>query len=248
MFYFTNYIFFQFIVFTCTVCYYFFKLSAASKKKPKMYYQDPNLFSSLLLLNLSLMCLTLLSQPTVSLPCKLSMTTYNLGSSLHLLVALSFFIYLFINLFRASQFSAQRGSLFLFFVISMLFVFFYFAFSFTTHFELLCIFEYTNALIILYILVSVPTLKPSSDLFKFNIGANFRFMSSYFFLPALLNYFFLLFLVSILLFYFYFNFLIDNELVMTMQSLNFLPRSNHFFTSFLLFFTLLKLGVAPLHF
>jgi magnesium-transporting ATPase (P-type) len=120
-------------------------------------------------------------------------------------------------------------------------------FSFTNHFELFCLFEYLNSLLVLYILVSVPTVKPSLNLLKTPQGYNTKFMSSYFFLPALLNYFFLLFLISVCLFYIYLYFISDTFFLISFNDLKFLQGSS-FFSLFLLLFLIFKLGVAPLHF
>ena len=135
----------------------------------------------------------------------------------------------------------------MFIILFLFFFFFAFFFSITNHFELICIFEYLNALLVLYILISTPTIKPNIDAFKSSIGKNTKYLTSYFFLPALINYFFLIFIISIFLFYFYIYLLVDLSFTSNFAVLSISLKNPIFFTFFLIFL-IFKLGIAPLHF
>lgn len=154
---------------------------------------------------------------------------------------------LFLELLNSSHFKAQLSSLLLFVFLVFFLFFFCFFFTLTNHFELMCIFEYTNALLVLYILLTTPSLKPSLELFKSSLGKNTKFLTSYFFLPALLNYFFLLFIISIFLFYFYIYLIVDLSFTMSFATIAVSNRPT-VFTTFFLTFLIFKLGIAPLHF
>jgi hypothetical protein len=84
-------------------------------------------------------------------------------------------------------------------------------------------------------------------LFRAPVSYNVKFLSSYFFIPAILNYFFLLFIISICLFFFYLYFLSDVLFQMSFSGLALVPVKSGF-SFFLFLFLLLKLGIAPFHF
>lgn len=247
LFYFLNIFFFQFLLYLCLTIYFFFKLSAESRKEPKLFNQDTSFFFSIFMLLFTFFFFysSLLSNGQESSLISLSLA--KALAALPLFFLFFIFTFLFLSLLNISAFKAQLSSLFLF-IFNITFLFFFFMlFSFTNHFELFCLFEYLNSLLVLFILISVPTLKPTLNLLKTPQGYNTKFMSSYFFLPALLNYFFLLFLISICLFYIYLYFLSDLLFLISFNDLKFF-QGQTFFATFLLLFLVFKLGVAPLHF
>lgn len=247
MFYFLNIFFFQFILYICIAAYFFFKISSESRKEPKLFSQGSSFFFHFL----SLFFVFFFFYSSLRLSGQeSSLTSLSLTkavAALPLFFLFFLFTFFFLSLLNVSAFKAQLSSLFLFIFNGFFIFFFFMLFSFTNHFELFCLFEYLNSLLVLYILVSVPTVKPSLNLLKTPQGYNTKFMSSYFFLPALLNYFFLLFLISVCLFYVYLYFISDTFFLISFNDLKFLQRTS-FFSLFLLLFLIFKLGVAPLHF
>ena len=247
LFYFLNFSLLQLVLYLFTIVYFFFKLSAGSKGTPSLSEQSPGFFPFLVFFLLTYSFLSLSAIPGLNEHLFTSLSLQRAMAATTSFYLLFFFFFLFISLFKYSSFLSQLSSLFLFLFMLLLTVFFVCIFSFTNHFELLCVFEYLNALIVLYILVSVPTLKPSVHLFRAPLSHNVRFLSSYFFIPAILNYFFLLFIVSICLFFFYLYFLSDLLFQMSFSGLGLVPVKTGF-SLFLFLFLLLKLGVAPFHF
>ena len=229
------------------LAYFFFKISSQGRKQPKLSSQGGRLFYKQTALLVAFLFLSLSYQPAIGVD---SLTSSSVDVALAhapLIIVFSGFVILFLELLSSSHFKAQLSSLLLF-VFLVFFVFFFcFFFTVTNHFELLCIFEYTNALLVLYILITTPSLKPNLDLFKSSLGKNTKFLTSYFFLPALLNYFFLLFIISIFLFYFYIYLIVDLSFSMGFTSMAISNKSS-VFTTFFLAFLLFKLGIAPLHF
>ena len=247
LFYFLNFSLLQLVLYLFTIAYFFFKLSAESRGTPSLSEQSPNFFPFLVFFLLFYSFLSFSAVPGLNAPLFTSLSLLRASAATTSFFLLFFFFFLFICLFKYSAFSSQLSSLFLFIFMLLLTVFFVCIFSFTNHFELLCVFEYLNALIVLYILVSVPTLRPGVHLFRTSFSYNVKFLSSYFFIPAILNYFFLLFIISICLFFFYLYFLSDVLFQMSFSGLALVPIKSGF-SFFFFFFLLLKLGIAPFHF
>ena len=227
--------------------YFFFKLSAQTHKQPKTYTPGDNFFYKVFLLFVVFLFFLFSSQHVLGLETLLSSSFELSLISINLIFFFFFLVIIFLELLRLSSFRNQLNSLLMFVFLFFFSFFFMLFFSIVNHFELLCIFEYINALLVLYILISTPTLKPTLDVFKSSLGKNTKFLTSYFFLPALINYFFLLFIISIFLFYFYVYVLMDLSFVSNFSDLAVSLKSP---TTFIFFFIFLvfKLGVAPLHF
>ena len=171
---------------------------------------------------------------------------------LHYLVFSKFFFFFFalftfllLNLDFNSK-SICEKNLFIVIFFAFFFVFFIIQFLLSNHFELLCLLEYLNALLVLFILNVLPSLKQGPVLFQLTASKNFRFLTSFFFLPALLNYFFLMFIVSILLFVIYLHVISELNFLYSFQQLAFLPNKTPLLVFFFLFL-LFKLGAAPAH-
>lgn len=229
------------------LAYFFFKLSSQGRKQPKLSAQSDSFFYKQTALLVVFLFLSLSYQPALGAE---HLTSSSLDAALvhaPLIIVFSGFILLFLELLKSSHFKAQLSSLLLFIFLVFFLFFFCFFFTLTNHFELMCIFEYTNALLVLYILITTPSLKPSVDLFKSSLGKNTKFLTSYFFLPALLNYFFLLFIISIFLFYFYIYLIVDLSFAVGFTATSISNKSS-IFTTFFLTFLIFKLGIAPLHF
>lgn len=245
--YFINFFFIQLLLYLSLVVYFFFKLSAGSSKDPKLHISGSGLFHKLLLLFIIFTLLLISQQPALGFDGLLSSAVDNSLASSTLIFFFAGSIVTLLELFKASAFKQQLNSLLFFVFIFLFFFFFLFFFTLTNHFELICIFEYTNALLILYILISTTSLKPTLDLFKSSLGKNTKYLTTYFFLPALLNYFFLIFIISIFLFYFYIYLLLDLSFTSSFAVTNIVLKTPKFFLFFLIFLVF-KLGVAPLHF
>lgn len=227
--------------------YFFFKLSAQGHKQPKTYSPGHNFFYKIFLLFTFFLLLLFSYQPVLGLETLLSSSFELSLISTDLVFFFFFLVILFMELLRISSFQAQLNSLLMFVFLFFFSFFFMFFFSVVNHFELLCIFEYINALLVLYILISTPSTKPTLETFKSSLGKNTKFLNSYFFLPALINYFFLLFIISIFLFYFYIYVLVDISFTSNFSALAVSIKSPTVFIFFFIFLVF-KLGVAPLHF
>mgnify|MGYP006871027568 CR=1 FL=1 len=247
MLYFTNFFFLQFLLYLSLVTYFFFKLSAQSANQPKLNTTAQNLFYNLFIIIILFLLFLYSFQPVLGLDTLLSSVFELSLVQINLIFFFAAFVFIFIELLRTSNFSQQLNSLLMFIILFLFFFFFAFFFSITNHFELICIFEYLNALLVLYILISTPTIKPNIDAFKSSIGKNTKYLTSYFFLPALINYFFLIFIISIFLFYFYIYLLVDLSFTSNFAVLSISLKNPIFFTFFLIFL-IFKLGIAPLHF
>ena len=227
--------------------YFFFKLSAGGSSSPKMHTPGGNLFYRILWLSISFILLLVSQQPALGSDSFLSSAIDGALANSTLIFFFAGTLVLFMELFKASAFKQQLGSLLLFVFVFLFLFFFTFFFTITNHFELICIFEYVNALLVLYILISTTCLKPTLDLFKSSLGKNTKFLTPYFFLPALINYFFLIFIISIFLFYFYIYLLLDLSFTSSFAVTGIVVKTPKFFVFFLIFLVF-KLGVAPLHF
>lgn len=245
--YFTNFFFLQFLLYLSFVVYFFFKLSAQGHKQPKTYSPGHNFFYKIFLLFTFFLLLLFSYQPVLGLETLLSSSFELSLISIDLVFFFFFLVIIFMELLRISSFQAQLNSLLMFVFLFFFSFFFMFFFSVVNHFELLCIFEYINALLVLYILISTPSTKPTLETFKSSLGKNTKFLNSYFFLPALINYFFLLFIISIFLFYFYVYVLVDISFTSNFSALAVSIKSPTVFIFFFIFLVF-KLGIAPLHF
>ena len=230
------------ILFTYLLCFTYFFLKFSNKK-----YENTTIFVSLVIFFLFFS----LSISTVNLSvCSDFFTSLNFYNFFWLKVytIIYFFMFLFYYMLLGKTKSGHYANSLPFAAcLFFYFYFFLFFFIFNNHFELICLLEYLNTITLLYILLTTPKLGFTKFISSRNLSLNFRYSSFYYFLPSTLNYFFLVFFVSIIVFFLYVYLLLSLNFVIGFDFIVFF-RDYRLLVLFFLFFLILKLGAAPLHF